>query len=335
MRKARLITLLLIPLAVLVAVGLLPVVRSRLLAASVTLNLLVPEGRWRPLEVWTRAPERSRRSVESSSGRTLTVDLYTPKDSRAFHPALIVYTPFIGGGLDDSRLINLASTFARAGFVVAVPWREGEAQIVSTRDVDDIVATAQLVEGTSGSVGLFGMSYGTGPVFAAAADDRISDEVDFIISLNGYFDLKNVIDFIQTGSFAYKELAGQIEPHSYPQEILTANLAELNISLEQYQRSDQFTALREELSPASFVPVINAQLFIIHSTADTFIPYTESLRLHEAARAAGMRSSLVLTDVIEHGSYRPLTVQAVRRYYLPAGQQIYALILSLLSISRF
>jgi dipeptidyl aminopeptidase/acylaminoacyl peptidase len=236
---------------------------------------------------------------------------------------MIIYTPFIGGGLEDERLVNLAETWARAGFVVAVPWRESDTLIVSTKDIEDLVVTIEYVAENFNvkQVGLFGISYGAGPTFAAAADSRVRDVVPFVISLNGYGDLNEVIRFISTGEYSYGEIAGTLTPHSYPGEILEATL----------QAGIRLNRLGDALSPIEQLEQVDADIYIVHSTADIFIPYTESMRLHDAARREGLKSKLLLTEFVEHGTYRPLSPVTIWRYYLPAVSGLYSIVSSLVT----
>ena len=294
-----------------------PAVQVWLLAATTTLSLLVTDGAWRPLQWTTRAPERQDYMVTSLAGRELHVRLYRPRRllGRVSVSAMVINTPFIGGGVDDPRLTNIGETMARAGFIVAVPWREQGGLLVSSEDTEDVIAAAEFVLDQVPPVktlGLFGISYGVGPVFAAAADQRLADKVSFIISLNGYSELATVIDFITSG-----------QSHAYPREVFEANLTARGQTSDVYLASADFQELNEALSPIKQLTAISADLFIIHSTADTFIPFGESVRL-QAEASEQLYSSLFLTDVIDHGPYRPLTFPNLLRYYLPAGRDFTA-----------
>lgn len=302
------------------------------LSWAVTINLLVSEGAWRPLQLVTRQPVVEEVVVNSDSGRRLVVRVYRP--SGTTETGLVIYTPFIGGGLDDPRLVNLAETFSRAGLVVAVPWREVDKLVVDGDDIDDVVATVDWLLNEMPQVGIFGISYGTGPVFAAAADERVRDKVRFVVGLNGYYDLGNVVDFINSGRYEYGEVVGQQQPDEYAQEIIDNTLAVYGGSIDVFLASAEFERLRISLSPAQAVEKLRGEVFIVHSATDTFIPYTESMRLRDALLAEGVPVSFVLTDVIEHGQYRPVNVANAWRYYLPAGRDFANLVSRLLRLYR-
>lgn len=293
----------------------IPPAASAIKAAAVTINVLIPSGAWRPLQWATPSPTQKDIRVQSGE-RNLIIRLYYP--ARLPQTGLVIYTPFIGGKLDDPRLTNLAETFARAGFLVATPIPERDSIAVSTNDAEDVITAAQLVLQEVSAVGLFGISYGNGPTFAAAADARINDRVVFLVSLNGMYDLKNLIEFIETGTFAYQDTAYTLTPHQYTKDILEATRQAEHIPPgADLVTSQAFARLRLSLSPASHVSAISVPVFLIHAATDSFIPYTETMRLRDAL-ADRVPTSFLLTDVIEHGSYHKLTLSNLKRRYLPA-----------------
>ena len=52
-----------------------------------------------------------------------------------------------------------------------------------------------------GRVGIAGFSYGAGPVLLAALEPDIRDEVDFVVTLGGYYNLHTVVAYFTTGFF--------------------------------------------------------------------------------------------------------------------------------------
>jgi hypothetical protein len=320
----------------------LPPIKQRLLAAAVTVNLLIPEGAWRPLQLLTRQPTRYDDPIASLSGRQLTIRMYSPAQPVASQTqtGMVIYTPFIGGGLDDPRLVNLAETFARAGFVVAVPWRESEVLTVNRNDKEDVISTILFLQKSVITpenqlvpierIGLFGISYGNGPVVAAVADKRVRQMVPFIISLNGYYDLTHAIEFIRTGQYSYRDIIESRQSDPYTREVLVNTLAAYQYDdLDSFLVSAEFAELHQTLSPSQLIGQLDTEVFIIHSTDDTYIPYTESLHFRDAV-SGQLPVTFALTDVISHGTYRPFTVANLQRYYLPAVRDFYRLVLQLL-----
>lgn len=328
-------------LAVLITAGSFAIARVPALKAGVItplafLNIMVQQGAWRPLQILTPQPELETHAIESSSGRKLETRVWVPRALwQNRFPATVIYTPFIGGGLEDPRLVNLASTFARAGIVSLAFWRSGDPLVASEKDIADVVSAFRFLAEHPAvrpeAVGLVGISYGAGPVMLAAADPRIRGDVRFIVSHAGYYDLENVLRFIVAGEYGYGEIRGKLEPNRYGHEILSRTLEHLGVDdatakafTETPENFDENLAelpeLRElarRLSPAEVIAELRAErLYILHAANDAFIPYTESLRLRDAlSNRLPVRFQLI--DVFEHGTPRPPTLENLRRYWIP------------------
>jgi len=306
----------------------------RLKTIATAVNLVFPKGKWRPLEIFTRKPISEEHAIEGFSGRKLKIQVWRRKGARKNSgSALVIYAPFLSS--DDPRLINLASTFVRAGFVVVVPWHaEGPYILFDLREVNDIVSTVLFLRDNPSLgieyYGLFGISASNGPVMAAAADPRIRELLSFIISFAGYYRVENVIQFIMTGQYSYKGIKGKIEPDSYTREILAKALDYLDCDEESLLTGPKFEKLRKLLSPSSFVDQLKAECFIIHSTDDPMIPYTESLRLADELKGR-VPVYLNLIDVFEHGTYKKIDFRNIRRHYLPNVVEFYKFLSVLLS----
>ncbi len=303
---------------------------------GVTVNLLIPKGDWRPLEIFTKKPIQEEHLIESLSNRMLTIHLYRPKSlSQKPQTVMVINSPFIEKGLDDPRLVNLAQTFARAGFVVAVPLADKNRLVISKKDIEDVVATVLFLkekpEFNAATFGLFGISYGNGPVIAAAADERIRELVRFIISFGGYYDLQNTLEFIQTGRYAYKDIQGVLEPDPYTRKVLDATLDYYQTDEETFRHGSQFAELKRELSPSVLIDQLTADFFITHSTDDPYIPYTESIQLADALLDRGIPVTFSLTGIFEHGTYKKLNLENIRRLYLPTVADFYSFIYTLLA----
>lgn len=75
----------------------------------------------------------------------------------------------------------------------------------------------------------------------------------------------------------------------------------------------ELQSLLETLSPERAVPRLRARLSLIHGESDPAVPYTESLRLADAARAAGVRTRLTVVGVVEHVEASPVRRLSARR----------------------
>ncbi|MBI3625771.1 MAG: alpha/beta hydrolase [Candidatus Rokubacteria bacterium] len=153
------------------------------------LNLLVPG--WLPT-----VHAVTRKEIAFNGG---TADLY-----RAGGPprgGLVLVPGLSRTGKDHPAFRNLATSLARAGFLVLAPDFAGlSAFHISEEDVQTIVRAVQtLTAEAPRPIGILGFSFGAGPALLAAADPSIRDRVDVVGSFGGYWDLANVIAFITTG----------------------------------------------------------------------------------------------------------------------------------------
>ena len=311
----------------------LPPISLRLKTFAAVINLLIPSENWRPLQLFTPAPSKEVKTIRGASGRTLDINIYHP--GREANVAMIVYTPLIGAGAEDPRLVNLASTFSRLGLIVAVPFRQEEPRLVSTKDAEDVISTALFLKNESGlpidRLGFFGISYGSGPTITASVDPQIKNLVSFIVSFGGFYDLEDTLSFIRTGEYAYQDIEGKREPHAYAKEILSNTIAHYEMTEAELSKSEILANLREKLSPSKVVEQMTADVFVVHSTDDPYIPYTESMRLYDnLRRRPAAITMLALTTAFEHGEYKPYTLKNLRQYYLPSFVDFYKLLYTLL-----
>lgn len=300
----------------------IPSVSLRLKAAGTLINLTIPQGKWRPLDIFTREPVRKEYSIESSSGRRLIVRIYQ-KPKTVLSPALLIYTPFIGEGLDDYRLVNLVETLSRNGFTVATVWRQEDRLIVSQKDIEDIISAAIFIKNNPvvkiSKFGLLGISYGSGPAIIASADKRIKDWVDFIVSFGGYYSFQEALEFV----------AGE-ESHPYAREILEKTVQYYGADEKTFLQGAEFEKLKRDLSPANVIDELEVDFFIIHSLDDPFIPHNQSIKLAGAV-SGRLPAHFTLTSIFEHGSYKKPNFENLRKYYFPSLKDLYELLFAFFS----
>ena len=324
----------------------IPQVTTVFKTAALWINMAIPEGDWRPLDLFTPVPVLEKHSIESESLRTLILHLYLPAGNDKAG-AIIIYTPFAGGGIEDARLVNVAKSFAQAGFAVLLSSRTGDKLIMSAKDIQDVVSLFLFLEKhpkvNPKRIGLMGISYGAGPVIIAAADLKIRERVQFVMSMSGYYDFKNSLRFIVTGQYSYNDIRGQSEPLAFTQEILKNSLEHHGINGELFEsfisQPDRFEELFQnspeiqefglQLSPLRIIDDIKARFFIIHSIEDLLIPHTESIRLADALKGK-VPVSFTLLSLLEHGQPKPFTMKNITRYYVPSLADSYIFLYKLL-----
>ncbi|MEN8176117.1 MAG: alpha/beta hydrolase, partial [Pseudomonadota bacterium] len=153
-----------------------------------------------------KTPRPARRAIDYDiDGRTYRGDLYvSPEGTRA---GIVLVPGVVPAGKNDRRLVALAYTLARLQFAVLVPDLKGLRRYrVRARDVGEVadafrylVSREDLVPG--GQAGIAGFSYGGGPVLLAALEPDIREQVGFVMTLGGYYDLRTIVTYFTTGYY--------------------------------------------------------------------------------------------------------------------------------------
>lgn len=138
-------------------------------------------------------------------GRPSVADIYEPL--QPIGAGLVLVPGFTPDGKDDARLVDLATSLARARFLVLVPDLAGS-RAVEIRP-DDARTIADGVVYLSGSdllpqghdVGVAAISYAVGLAIMASLEPDAGDKIDFLVGLGGYHDTEAVITFATTGHY--------------------------------------------------------------------------------------------------------------------------------------
>ncbi len=332
---------------------------------------------------FSSAPATREVSYSGPSGR-VNADLYLRKGGR--NPGILLNHGVIDTGKDDPRLKRFAEILSRAGFIVLVPDFAGMRSFhISPSDPDEIQAAFMYLLGREevlpNSCGLFGFSYGAGPTILASCRPPMNNHVRFLVSFGGYYDLKNVLSFIATGSFDYKGKRFRRNPQEYGKWVFLANNLDLVQSPEDrlVLRRILDIRLREEnapidrllsqlggegrnilnllshrdpaqtqefirrlplsvqgtieaLSVSHSLKNLRADLILAHGEDDDLIPYTESLRLAEAAPDP-RKVHLQILKSISHvdPEQRPFNLQNFIWFYLPESWKLFRVVYQLMS----
>ena len=273
------------------------------------------EGRWRPLSAITPAVA-ARPLPASAGGRAIPTDLYT-RASFGRAPGLVLVHGLARRGKDDPRLREAASLLARDGWAVAVPTVEG-LTVLRLRP-DDAVAVIAAVRGLEQAgyrpVAILAVSLGAGPALLAAADPSVASSVSAVLALGGYASVVELLRYTLTGAYRFDGIGGR-RPVNEP---AIAEFARANAELvdgaggrlvdnRDPQALDRLVAelppgvrqLLAALSPENHLGRLRAPLFLIHGRDDPAVPFTESLRLERAARAAGRPARTVIVGSLGH-----------------------------------
>jgi pimeloyl-ACP methyl ester carboxylesterase len=150
----------------------------------------------------TPAPRRStlRYVVEDRAG---LADLYEPGQTPG--GALVLVPGFTEAGKNDSRVVELARSLARARFFVLVPEVPGSRELRVRLEDRQTIADAlnylrqQRPEIARRGVGVVAISYAAGLAMLAALELDAAARPDFLVGLGGYYDTTAVVTFATTG----------------------------------------------------------------------------------------------------------------------------------------
>ncbi|TQV77846.1 alpha/beta fold hydrolase [Denitrobaculum tricleocarpae] len=156
--------------------------------------------------------------VQPENGRPgplQTADLYHPNraDPDDLDGALVLVPGFTPSGKNDRRLVALARSFARTGFLVLVPdllgSRETRVRLGDARRIADAMVhlssrpeiEALNGEGTVPQVGVVAISYAVGLAVLATTEADAKDRTGFLVGLGGYYDTTEIVRFTTTGAY--------------------------------------------------------------------------------------------------------------------------------------
>ena len=160
------------------------------------------QARGAPSELKERTPAPSRSVTAFRAGdRDLAADLYHPNQPIGAH--LVLVPGFTRHGKDDARVVDLATTFARARFLVMVPdligAREERVRPEDAADIADAIAH----HGAASPAGVFAISYAVGLAVQASERAHARDRLGFLVGLGGYYDIADAVGFITTGKYRW------------------------------------------------------------------------------------------------------------------------------------
>jgi len=332
--------------------GALWLARGRALALSLALAFPAAEG-------WLPGADVLREEVQIPfAGRTVAADLY--RSGRPRGVVLLVHG-LSAAGRRQPDLARLARLLARHGPLVLVPQFDSLAAFkLDGHEVTAIGAALDHAAGLARPVAVAGFSFGAGPALLAAAE---RPGIRLAGSFGGYADLRSVITFITTDAgaepynrwkllqllaglvddahdragldvIARAKLASPFEDTSRRESALRAE-GRAVLALVHNRRADAVGGLLaglssdthaalDRLSPLSVMSRLRGRALIAHGRADPSIPYTESVRLAEAAGT----QAIILTAFHHTG---PLSLAEIMRFGVPDGWKLVSLTEALLS----
>lgn len=160
----------------------------------------------KPSALKRRTPEPQLQEIDYDvAGRRSSGDLYVLPD-RAAKAGIILVPGVARAGRRDTRIVALARTLARARFAVLVPELRNISELkVSAHDAQGIADASRYLLSRSdlvpeGRIGIAAASYAVGPAVLASLL-MLNERIDFILSIGGYYDVKEALTFAITGYY--------------------------------------------------------------------------------------------------------------------------------------
>ncbi len=301
-------------LAVALLLASVPLASSWGLAVSTAfLTEFLSEGRVRPLSAVTPSPSRGDLPA-TVQGRPIAADLYRTA-ALARPPGLVLVHGLSPRGKDDPRLVQAAQLLARAGFAVGVPTIDGLTTLrLRPEDAAPVRASIEALWRLGyRPVAVLGVSVGAGPALLGTADSGA--KVSAVLALGGYGSTVELLRYTLTGAYHF----GAVEGRRPVDDAAVALFARANAELvdaagrtlvdnRDPEALDGLVSalppdtrrMLETLSPERAVARLTAPLFLVHGRGDPAVPFTESLRLAEAARAAGVPARVAIVGAVSH-----------------------------------
>lgn len=276
-------------------------------------------------------------SFDMGKGRTLECRLFLP-EGKPPYPAF-VFNFGIGANIEFAYLARYVSRAGWAVLVPAY-WGIRRSMPLA-EDIENCVKAfrflASLDAVQSEGVGIVGASYGGALALTAAADRRIAKDVRYVVSVDAPADVLDLISYAKTGQHVGRRVrvllrkkmrswlldevralrAGQqgTLPAGAPDRQPLSGLYKDLFIVDEFQLAkDAETVGRllcemspylrgrlEALSPIRHLAGIRARVLLIHGRKDSVVPCEHSVRMHEAMRAMGKESELILIEGLGHG----------------------------------
>jgi pimeloyl-ACP methyl ester carboxylesterase len=151
-----------------------------------------------------RTPRPMFRSLRFGDQEELQADLHVPADS--VRAGMVLVPGLAVAGRKDPRLVSLARTLARVGFLVLIPDVPGFRYYrMGGEDVTVLVSALQALMALpemqpQRPAGIGAISFAAGPALIAALDATVAERVDFVVAVGGYHDLRRLIAYYTTGA---------------------------------------------------------------------------------------------------------------------------------------
>jgi hypothetical protein len=267
--------------------------------ALLLLPAIFPSPPVDPLSLFTPPPAQAENDFAYAGG-TINARIFHPSGGGRHGGVMLLLG--VGELPREDLGVRFAEALARLGLVTMLPESTGLlAEHVNQAEVDGLSSCYQLLlaqpDVDASRTGVIGLSAAGGLGIVAAAEPVLRDRLRLVTSLGGYYDARSLLLDVASRSM---EVDGQVVPWSpedrtvsvVRQALLDAGSDPdpLFAGLSREEAQALIAALPEpvqqhlaDISPSAHLSDLRAHLYLLHDRDDTFIPFTESRALAQAA----------------------------------------------------
>lgn len=270
-----------------------------------------PQISIKPLGVVSLRPFRQELELDSLNGK-IVGDLFLPVGADK-KPAVILAMGVKTSEKDQPLLFHFAETMARLGYVTFWPRLEvldrGESLPEEPETfIESFKYLAGLPQTDSARITFVGFSVGSSTSFVASVDPQIRNKVHGLVFFGGYFDIFEYLLALDRQT--------SWQPHldavNHAKTLLAAKgIATPSANLAQNKDADRL----KKYSPRELVSDFKTKIFILHDKSDTYVPYTQSIKLYEAM-SKDQIGAYHISDLFEHVQpNRPINIRELAKLY--------------------
>ncbi len=200
--------------------------------AAVKATLFIPHvfnASIKPLNWFTPTPvvERVTFPIPGGAGAG---DIYRPPGEGPY-AAVLLFLGVAPAGHDDPRVVRLGDALARSNMVTLFYWSPIMAEgRMEPEDVDNLVAAFQYLSAQdyvdATRVGMGGFCVGASFSIMAASAEPIRDQVAFVNAFGPYFDMRDLIGAISSGTKSYGVETLSWEPDKLSRKVFITHLTQ-------------------------------------------------------------------------------------------------------------
>lgn len=263
-----------------------------------------PQVPFKPLHKITQKPTVEKVRI----GKKIVADLFIPHNNNK-KPAIIVAMGVKTSDKDKPILLGFCETLGRLGYVVLWPRLEDlEKNIMKFEEPQTFIDAFSYLEKQDyvdkNRISFVGLSVGSSLSLVATEDKKINSKVRSIVFFGGYYNILNYLSSLSSKKIILDGKTVKWEPAKsavdHAQEILEKEGLALNLFDKESLLDTALTKKLLRFSPDQNIDSLKAKIFILHEKSDSFVPYTESIKLKNALEKKNVSIDYHQANLFEH-----------------------------------